>query len=273
MPALTWINGRAAAHVPIEDRGLHYGDGLFETISCIDGAPRWLGLHLRRLRLGCTRLALNFDEFDALETEIRAVASGTERCLVKLILTRGPARQRGYRPAGTETPTRILARYEWPPVAPAGRQGFRVGLSSVALGINPLLAGIKHLNRLEQVMAQNALRAQPLEEALMLSSAGQVISGTMSNVFFVDESGLFTPSLQDCGVAGVMRAAVCAAAATLGTEVAVRTVERAELRGLREAFMTNVRWGVQSVSMLDGYPLAAETHAHQLRRVIDAPSA
>ena len=114
---------------------------------------------------------------------VAAHAAGQGRCIGKLILTRELAQRRGDRPVGDETPTRILARHEWPvapspaPVSPA-MQGFRVAISSVRLGMNPLLAGLKHLNRLEQVLAQSAMRDAPLEEVLMLSSAGQVIGGS-----------------------------------------------------------------------------------------------
>ncbi len=270
MIASTWINGCPADQVSSSDRGLHYGDGLFETITCLNGRPRWLPLHLQRLRRGCERLQLPFAEFEPLAAEITAMASGLGRCIVKLILTRGPALQRGYRPDGHERPTRILARYEWPPEAALADARFRVGISSVRLGCNPLLAGLKHLNRLEQVLAQTSIRDAPVEEVLMLSSAGQIIGGSMSNVFFADDSALFTPSLEDCGVAGVMRQLVCEAAQRRGAAVQVRAVQLGELPRLREAFVTNVRWGVQSVTALDGRPMPGHEHAQELRRLIHA---
>jgi 4-amino-4-deoxychorismate lyase len=154
--------------------------------------------------------------------------------------------------------------------AASEQQGFRVAISSVRLGMNPLLAGLKHLNRLEQVLAQSAMRDAPLEEVLMLSSAGQVIGGSMSNVFFADDMGLFTPALHQCGVAGIMRELVCAAAARAGIPVQVRGVEVGELPRLREAFVTNVRWGVQPIAQLEGRALDARSHARELRRLIDA---
>jgi 4-amino-4-deoxychorismate lyase len=268
MSSTTWVDG--------EDRGLQYGDGLFETISCVGGRPRWLGLHLQRLRAGCERLQIRCDDFDALGAQIAAHAAGQERCIVKLIVTRGIARRRGYRPSGDEIPTRILTRHEWPRPPPALAQaspvpqGFRVAISGVRLGMNPLLAGLKHLNRLEQVLAQNAMRDAALEEVLMLSSSGQVIGGSMSNVFFADDSGLFTPALHDCGVAGVMRQVVCAAAERSGKRVQIRAVEAGELARVREAFVTNVRWGLQSIALLEGRALACQQYAQALRRQIDA---
>jgi len=257
------------AWIDSEDRGLQYGDGLFETISCSAGRPRWLALHLQRLRRGCERLQLRFDGFEALAQQIAALAPGGDRCIVKLILTRGVARRRGYRPSGDERPTVLLRRYEWPATAPP-EAAFRVGISSVRLGMNPLLAGLKHLNRLEQVMAQNAMRKAPLEEVIMLSSAGQVIAGSMCNLFLADDSGLFTPALEDCGVAGVMREVVCGEARRRGLPVQVRAVQPAELAAVHEAFVTNVRWGVQSITELCGRALPSRTHALALRLTLDA---
>ena len=270
---ISLINGVPADSVASTDRGLHYGDGLFETITCVAGRPRWLPLHLARLRRGCERLQLRFAAFDTLVAEIGALAQGDERCIVKLLLTRGPARRRGYAPEGDETPTRILTRYEWPPASPRAATGLRVGLSAVPLGINPLLAGLKHLNRLEQVLAQAAMRAQGLDEVLMLSSAGHVIGGSMSNVFFADADGLFTPSLSDCGIEGVMRERVCAAAERCGTRVSIRPVSVPELAQVREAFLTNVRWEVQPIAALGGRALSGHDHVQALRRWLDAAPA
>jgi 4-amino-4-deoxychorismate lyase len=272
MHATSWINGRATDLLSSADRGLQYGDGVFETITCIDGRPRWLAQHLQRLRRGCERLQLRFEAFDDLGREIAAqAAAGESRCIVKLIVTRGPALQRGYAPQGDEEPTRILTRHEWPaPAAAPGTQGFRVALSGVRLGINPLLAGLKHLNRLEQVLARNAMRGAALEEVLMLSSSGQVIGGSMSNVFFGNHTGLVTPQLRECGVEGIMRGLVCEAAGRAGVPLEVRAVEVGELAQVREAFVTNVRWGLQSITQLEGRPLPSRHWAQALQASIDA---
>ncbi len=138
------------------------------------------------------------------------------------------------------------------------------------MGTNPLLAGLKHLNRLEQVLAQIQRDAAAVDEVLMLSSDGQVIGGSMSNVFLADEDGLSTPELGSCGVAGVMRRLVLEAAAALGQPVSVRPVALRDVAAAREVFITNVRWGLQSVRRLDGRALSGDTHARRLRSVIDA---
>ncbi len=267
------IDGRAGHSIACSDRGLQYGDGLFETVSCREGQARWLPLHLERLQQGCERLRLPFRDFELLRGEICGFAAGQERCMVKVIVTRGAATRRGYAPAGDERPTRIVSRHDWPESPQRGEPGFRLGVSSITLGMNPLLAGLKHLNRLEQVLAQMARDEAGLDEVLMLSTAGQVIGGSMSNVFFADETGLFTPALTDCGVAGVMRRLVLQAAARQGTGVRVRSVAPAELATVREAFLTNVRWGVQSARVLEGRTLQSDVYAQQLRGLIDAAHA
>jgi 4-amino-4-deoxychorismate lyase len=263
------INGRQASGVAYTDRGLQYGDGLFETICCQDGQPRWLALHFDRLRRGLARLRLPFNEFDALRTEIVTLAAGHGRCLVKVIVTRGEATRRGYAPRGDEQPTRIVSWHEWPADSAPSNE-FRVGLSTVRLGINPLLAGLKHLNRLEQVLAQQQMSGSGLHEVLMLSASGQVISGSMSNVFFVGEQGLFTPQLRQCGVEGVMRRVVLESAAAAGLTVSAREVSVAELAGVIEVFFTNVRLGVQSATWLEGRSLKNAHYAQRLRQQIDA---
>jgi 4-amino-4-deoxychorismate lyase len=267
------IDGRAGDSIDCSDRGLQYGDGLFETICCRDGQARWLPLHLERLQQGCARLRLPFREFELLRGEIGGLAAGQQRCLVKVIVTRGAATRRGYAPAGDEQPVRIVSRHDWPRPPPRAGSHFRLGVSSVTLGMNPLLAGLKHLNRLEQVLAQMARDAAGLDEVLMLSTAGEVIGGSMSNVFFADDSGLFTPALTDCGVAGVMRRLVLEAAARQGKRVCVRGVAPAELASVHEAFLTNVRWGLQSAQELNGRLLPSDAHAQQLRAMINAAHA
>lgn len=261
------VNGGAAAEVAVADRALQYGDGLFETIACQAGEPCWMSHHWQRLRQGCERLGIAFNDYGALEQEVRSLAAGPARCIVKVIVSRGVARARGYRPSGTECPTRIVSRHEWPEEL-APERALRVALSAVRLGVNPALAGLKHLNRLEQVLAQQSRPGQ-VEEVLMCSSEGLLISGSMSNVFFVDERGVFTPALHGCGVAGVMRRIVLESAdgsqTSAAIPISIRPVIPAELARVREVFVTNVRWGIRSVGWLDGRALDGDDVATRLR--------
>ncbi|MCC7461462.1 MAG: aminodeoxychorismate lyase [Gammaproteobacteria bacterium] len=265
MSATLLIDGRPGAHISAADRGLHYGDGLFETIACRDGRARWLALHLERLERGCARLGIAPPPA-ALREEIARLAAGQAACIVKLILTRGVARARGYRPCGDETPTRILARHPWT-ARPA--RGWNAGLSGVRLGENAHLAGLKHLNRLEQVLAQRE-RPEALDEVLMLAGQDEVVAGSMSNLFIVEGGQLVTPPIERCGVAGVMRQVVLETAARTGWHVRIEPVSLARLRAARAAFLTNARLGVQVLASFEGRALEPDPRIAALGASIDA---
>jgi len=264
-PEVVRIDGREARAVSALDRGLHYGDGLFETIACLEHRPRLLERHLARLEAGCRRLALATD-LAAVAAEVRELAAGAGRAIVKVLVTRGVATARGYGPSGTERPTRITLRYAWPEDdAHLAQDGVRVRIAATRLGENPALAGLKHCNRLEQVLARAELRDAELAEALMFSSGGRLISGTMSNVFLVHQGRLATPRLDACGVAGVMRAAVLEAAAVAGIPAAEDALGALELERAEEIFLTNALIGVRPVRELPGAPreVGAVTRALQ----------
>jgi 4-amino-4-deoxychorismate lyase len=256
------VDGQAGEQLSIRDRGLHYGDGLFETVRREGGRLRWFDRHLERLALGCERLGLAPPDAGLLRAEADAVASESPRAIVKIILTRGAATARGYRPRGDERPTRIVCAYDWPPAPPAE---FRAGLSAVRLGINPQLAGIKHLNRLEQVLAQRAAARRELHEVLMLSSTGgAVVGGSMSNLFAWRGDALQTPPVADCGVAGIMRSLVLEAAAALGIPVRIAALPVAELSGIQSLFVTNVRLGAQPIHWYEDRRLVEDARTAQL---------
>ena len=242
-----------SAAVSVLDRGLHYGDGLFETIACESGRPRLLERHLQRLAAGSERLGLVFGEAAELAREVRELAAGTASAVVKLLLTRGVSVARGYAPSGAEHTLRIALRYAWPGVDPeqAG-QGVRVRRATLRLGENPALAGIKHCNRLEQVLARRECSDPDIAEALLFSGSGALVSGTMSNVFLVRGSQVLTPCIDRCGVAGVMRGLVLEIAGEAGISAEERRLEAADLAAAEELFLTNALTGIRPVRELDG---------------------
>jgi len=252
------------------DRGLHYGDGLFETIACRNGRPSFLDHHLERLALGCRRLGIVFEAFDALGAEVRALADAASRSLVKVLVTRGSATSRGYAPHGDEHPRRIVLRYLWPQEDPRHTlEGVAVRISDVVLGENPRLAGLKHLNRLEVVLARADLATTPFAEALLLSSGGRVVSGTFSNVFVAGGTALRTPRLDRCGVAGVMRRVVMRLAAEEGFAVDETELTPADLELAEEMFLTNARIGIWPVRTLGSRALGAGRVTRALQRRLE----
>jgi 4-amino-4-deoxychorismate lyase len=254
---LVHINGRDATQVSALDRGLHYGEGLFETIACTHGTPRLLELHLKRLGRGCARLGFTPPPVEELAAEVHAFAAPRERAVVKLIVTRGVAQARGYARGKDETVTRITLRYPWPAEdATLAHKGVRVRIGALRLGENPALAGLKHCNRLEQVLARAEWSDPAIAEALLYSSSGALVSGTMSNVFLVLDSKLVTPRLHRCGVAGVMRELLLTLAPGAGIAAEERDLTAADLARASEIFLTNALIGIRPVRELGGHTLA-----------------
>ena len=236
------------------DRGLHYGDGLFETMMVRDGRIRFASLHRARLTAGCARLRLAL-ALEPLWEQTGTLARQHGDAVLKLLVTRGSATQRGYGISGDEQCRSLLFAY--PPADSVNPPADVCVVSLRAqLGENPALAGIKHCNRLEQVLARLELQPSGAYEGLLGSSSGWLISGTMSNVFLDTAAGLVTPSLERCGIAGVMRAVVLREAAALGIPVRVANVALAALDDCHGLFLTNVRLGVLPVTRLDGRALA-----------------
>ncbi len=263
------VNGREGAHVDPMDRGLHYGDGLFETMAVQGGGVRFLDWHLERLADGAARLAIPLPDMRTLRAEIAAVSAAGG--VVKLILTRG-AGERGYRPPPRPEPTRMIFGLPWPTPAPAAwTGGVRVGWCRTRLGRNPRLAGIKHLNRLEQVLARAEWDDAAMAEALMMDDRGHAICGTQTNLFARIAGRWTTPVLDQCGVAGVMRRAFITWAAARGDPVIERELPAAELAGAAALLLTNAVIGAWPVRELAGGalpidPLAAEFNGWVLRQ-------
>ena len=262
-PVLAWLDGQPTPDAWTQDRGLHYGDGLFETMLLREGRIRYGALHVSRLAEGCRRLGIPLDAGAALDTVAATVGAGP--AVLKLIVTRGIATARGYAPSGAERPRQLLLRYPMPPEDPADSPTPVVHLAA-RLGENPRLAGLKHLNRLELVMARADMRGSTAFEGLLASSSGRLVCGTMTNVFLVRDGALRTPRVDRCGIAGVMRAVVLREAQRLGLDAQETELEPDAVARADEAFLTNVRLGVRAITAVDGQPLAIGPVTRQLRQ-------
>ncbi|KAB0874013.1 aminodeoxychorismate lyase [Cronobacter muytjensii] len=199
------INGLDQDCLPAADRAVQFGDGCFTTARVRDGVVIMLEQHLARLREGCERLVIAMPDASALRNEMMQAAQGQGSAVVKVIITRG-AGSRGYGIAGCGAPTRIVSRAAYPTFYHDWRaRGIRLALSPVRLGRNPHLAGIKHLNRLEQVLIRAHLEQTPADEALVLDSEGWVTECCAANLFWRKGKAVFTPRLDQAGVDGLMR--------------------------------------------------------------------
>lgn len=246
---LSWVDGQPAELLPITDRGLAYGDGLFETIAVSAGQPSLLDRHLARLAEGCTRLHMPLD-LARVRSQLLAFSQQLGAGVVKLMLTRGDG-QRGYALPQPAQP-RLILQAACKPLYPAthGEHGVRLFPCATRLAEQPLLAGLKHLNRLEQVLARSEWQDAEHAEGLMLDVSGRVIEGVYSNLLLVSAGVLITADLSRCGVAGVMRAELLAQAAALGIVCQVRDISYAELLAADEVMLCNSLYGVWPVRAL-----------------------
>jgi 4-amino-4-deoxychorismate lyase len=249
------INGIETDQVPANDRGFQYGDGLFETVAVENGKPVFLLRHLLRLRRGCERLGIEFPGQEILESESRKLGRSVHSAVLKIIVTRGSG-GRGYRLPDSCSPTRVLSLHPWPKiVSRLQASGIRTRLCKTRLASNPSLAGLKHLNRLEQVLARAEWNDPDIHEGFMLDRDGKVVEGTMSNLFVVRRRSLITPDLGQCGVEGIVRTVVLAIAREKGIEFVVKAIDVCDLERADEIFVTNSIIGIWPVIGFEGVSL------------------
>ncbi|TKI07703.1 aminodeoxychorismate lyase [Martelella alba] len=201
-----WINGQPRRHLSLTDRAIHYGDGFFTTARIRDGGIDLLPYHLDRLTQAGERLLFPAIDRAELEREMRIVAEHAGEGVLKVIISRG-AGGRGYGREGVSAPIRIMSLGAMPAHYPSWRdRGVCLCLSPVRLACSPLLAGIKHLNRLEQVLVRAHLsQTAQADDAVVLDARGYVTECSAANIFWRRGRDVYTPTLSQAGVAGVMR--------------------------------------------------------------------
>ena len=266
----TWVDGARSESVPSDDRGLAYGDGLFETVLVRAGTPRFLDAHLARLAKGCARLRIPFKAVRELRADIDAAAAmAPPLAVLKIVVTRGSAVRRGYAADGAETPRRIVSLWNTAPLTNLA-DGVILARTSIRAAEQPALAGIKHLNRLENVLAAGDARAAGAFDALMLGSDDRLVSGAMSNLFIVKSGALSTPLVDGAGVAGVMRGIVIRDCAALGLMMTAKRLTLEDLFGANEVFVTNARIGVVPVRRVGEHSFGMKELAQRLAAHIEA---
>lgn len=234
------VNGVSGNLISIRDRGLLYGDGVFRTFRALRGIALCWPLHYQKLHHDCTALGITCPDLALLSAELHKLLKQYPDGVVKLIVTRGQG-VRGYAPPDRATPATHLWDVVPPPSYPAeyATRGIKARLCELRLSEQPRLAGIKHLNRLENVLAAAEWDDAQIAEGILLDGAGRVIEGTRSNVFCVVQGKLITPDLSRCGVAGVQRERVMVWAAQHCMVLEVRDIELEEMLQADESFVVN----------------------------------
>lgn len=229
--------------VSVHDRGFNYGDGVFETILVRAGEPVWWDAHLARLARGCAALKIACPEAGELAAAARqALSTSPGRQALKIVVTRGIG-GRGYSPAGADRPTVAITVHEAPATAPA--DGVAVRWCDLRLAPQPALAGLKHLNRLENVLARAEWDDPAIGEGLLRDADGRVVCATAANLFVVRGGALSTPRVDLCGIAGVTRAWVMLRMPVAEAELSVEEIESAD-----ELFLTSSLRGILPVARL-----------------------
>jgi 4-amino-4-deoxychorismate lyase len=244
------VNGSTAGNIDHRDRGLHYGDGVFETMRVIDGRIRLEHYHLERLAEGLRRLKIAAPPALSLNRELRRSARTLHSGVLKLLVTRGSG-ERGYRPSGRERTSRILIASPAPHEPSFAEQATRLRVCALILSDQPLLAGMKTLNRLEAVLARSEWRDSNIFDGLLRDGQGNLVCGTMSNLFLRQGERLLTPALERCGVKGVMRRWVMQEGAGLKLKVIERSIGWSDLRAADEVFVSNAVVGLKSVRSIE----------------------
>lgn len=254
-------------NLPLDDRGLLLGDGLFETVLGVDGRAQHLNRHLDRMAAGCETLGLpRLDRLAAARAVETAAASLPHgRAAVRLTLTAGSGGRGLDRP---ESPAvRLFAA-----AAPAPRPTGPARLVAVATRRNEgsPVSRLKTLSYLDSVLARAQARALGADEALMLNNRGEIACAAAANLFWIAGGRLFTPAL-DCGIlAGTMRERVLEAAGRLGLETAQVRAPAAGLAKAEAMFLTNALIGVRPVSHFAGGSLADSPLVAELARNLSA---
>lgn len=242
------VNGEISTFVHSANRGLNYGDGLFETLHVRNGRPRRWQAHMDRLGAGCEHLGLEMPPQAIMLREVQTVSAGLPDAVVKIVITRS-GRGRGYMPPAVRESLRIISAHAYPDgVLEVAREGTRARVCDLRLAIQPALGGFKHLNRLEQVLASVETREAGAAEGVLLDSEGHIISAIAANIFLVAEDRLLTPRLDRCGVRGVLRSQILAA---FGSRCEQRRLMVDILREVDEVFICNAVRGIVPVTAVD----------------------
>lgn len=264
-----WLNGEATEQLAITDRSVLFGDSCFSTVAIRAGEPELWSRHRERLQQTTERLRFPAVDYAQLEQEVRVACQGVARGILRLTLTRGSG-GRGYGLPVQASVQRLLSRRDWPAdIESRGREGVTLRWCEMRLSPQPALAGLKHGNRLEQVLARAEWQDAQIAEGLMCDDQGHVVEGTTSNLFFRHQQGQWcTPMLQRCGVAGVMRAEILAQLSARGETVQVAEFHPTALLQASEVFVCNAVIGIWPVRALAEQRWSIGEQTRMLQRLI-----
>jgi len=245
------VNGVQQNYIDIENRGLAYGDGLFTTAKIQNGHIQYFTAHIERLLSGCKKLGIAPPSREELINELSTVAKNYSLAVLKVMIT-ACSGGRGYARAKRNEHDLIIMVHDFPKHYDAqASTGIKLGISKQQLGVNPMLAGLKHLNRLEQVLLRQELTSRADDDLLVTNINNEVIEATSANVFLFLRGKLHTPDINQSGVNGIMRQAIL----QRYPETIVKPFTLAELTKVEAMFICNCVMGVMPVATFNGRDL------------------
>ncbi|GAA5645364.1 aminodeoxychorismate lyase [Vibrio proteolyticus] len=260
-----WVNGRPSNVITITDRSFQYGDGCFTTMLTVGGEIQHWSLHIERMEACLNLLDIPLPDWEQVHLWLQEAALNDERAGLKLHVTRGSG-GRGYSPAGMTSPNVTISHFSYPlHYAAFTDTGVQLGVCDRRLGVNPMLAGHKHNNRLEQILLKAEMDQAGYQDGVALDINGHVVETTMANLFWVKGNTLYTPSLDFAGVSGVVRRLVIEKTPSLQLNVVMGEFDLEHLEQAQEVFMTNSILGVAPVTQIGHhyYSIGAITRRFQ----------
>ncbi|QYK03309.1 aminodeoxychorismate lyase [Shewanella psychrotolerans] len=253
---MLWVNGARQETVSAFDRGLAYGDGLFATMRCTKEGVLFIDTHMARLTQSAKRLGIQWQPSIELKQLIASLVQQEHKsfngdfCL-KLLLSRGVG-GRGYQPPEKAATTEVISFH---PIPSHYRQwqstGIALQTSNMRLALQTRLAGMKHLNRLEQVLIKAQILGEGFDDWLVLDTQNTIIESSMANLFLIKNSQVVTPSLHLSGVAGVMREQLIYWFIESGFDIDIRPVTYSELGEFEHVLLSNSLFGVVGINRID----------------------
>lgn len=267
------INGSFDQTISVFDRGFSYGDGVFRTMKVRYGLPVSWPFHYQKLVADCAVIGIVCPSAELLMSDLQKLFenelfSEDLTQVAKIIITRGEG-ERGYAPPTITVPTRVVMKSGLPHYAKSNYdKGVQLHVCDLRLAAQPKLAGIKHLNRLENVLARMEWREDAIFDGLLLDQAGNVIECTMSNVFARFGTELVTPDLSQCGVSGITRQRILGLGSVLGLDLVVRALNLEQLLQADEIIICNSLFGAFQVTQINHKIWPQQDLAVKIRTVV-----
>lgn len=257
------VNGVQQDYIDIKSRGLAYGDGLFTTAKIQNGHVQYLTAHIQRLFSGCQKLGITPPNSEELTEQLSLIATKYKLAVLKVMITASSG-GRGYARSQSNSHDLIISIHDFPnQYEELANTGIKLGLSVQKLGLNPMLAGLKHLNRLEQVLLRQELANRTEDDLLVTNILDEPIEATSANVFFYIDGKLCTPDVSQSGVNGIMRQVIL----KHYPQTMVKRYTLDELTHAQVMFVCNCVMGIVPVCNFNGRPLDMEP-AISLRQVM-----